>query len=190
MFFSIVGLNITGSADNRPFPIIIHLAIEDNLLKNNSNIFRFYHYVSPNYYDYYSYMALQSFFSSNIKVQFSEHVSQNQFVDIANLTATNHNSCSTGNRTYFYFPVHINAVNITGSVTIYLNANMLTNSVTRSRKYASSHVYLTIDNGEINLSRFFIIIIMNARMQVVVETYCMSSVAENVLKAVLDVQSQ
>ena len=43
MFLSKIRLNITGSADNRwRFPII-HLAIEDNLLKNNSNVFRFYH---------------------------------------------------------------------------------------------------------------------------------------------------
>ena len=150
MFFSKIRLNITGTVDSRPFPIIIHLAIEDNLLKNNSNIFEFYHQTIPNFFMYNSYYTLQSFFHSNLEIQFSEQMPQNYFVwNIANLTATNPNSCSTvGNRTYFYFPVQINAAgNITGSVTINLQATiMLTNTVT---KYASTPVLLTIDNGEI-----------------------------------------
>ena len=53
MFLSKIRLNITGSADNRwRFPII-HLAIEDNLLKNNSNVFRFYHRIIYTIYKHY-----------------------------------------------------------------------------------------------------------------------------------------
>ena len=151
MFFSKIRLNITGSADNRwRFPII-HLAIEDNLLKNNSNVFRFYHRIIPNSI-YNSYYTLQSFFRSNLEIQFSEQIPQNQYVNIASLTATNPNSCSTvGNRTYFYFPVQMYLTgNITGLVTIRLYANIMINTVSaRLWKYASTYVYLTIDNGEI-----------------------------------------
>ena len=151
MFFSKIRLNITGSVHSRRFPIIVHLAVEDNLLKSNSNLFRFYHSRSLNGHEHYSY-SLYSFFRLNLKVQFSEQIPEHQYVNTTSLIATNPNSCSTaGNRTYFYFPVQMYlADNITGLITIRLHARMLTNTMSaRLRKYAFTSVLLTIDNGEI-----------------------------------------
>ena len=149
-FFSKSSLKIVRSVNSGPIPIV-NLIVEDNLLKNISNVFRFGRSISPDYNDinYYS-NSEELLFYSFLKIEFAnEQLPQNQGSSIANLTTNNAFSCTTGNRTYFYFPVKFHPVNITGSVTINLYADIF-DTVTGETRYANTGVFLTIDNGENN----------------------------------------
>ena len=126
---------------------------------------------------------MRSLLRSNLYIQFGDHEQQTIFQSLYNLNLkeTNSISCSTGNRTYFYFPVQITSKNITGSVRINFDARI-------ANDYAFSTVMLTIHNGET------IIIVnccfMHMYMQAVVEIYCTIIAAKRVLKAVLCVKLQ
>ena len=131
----------------------VNLVIEDNLVRNLSD-FRFSYYINQdNTYRYHSlyylYQPIElSLLRSFLKIEFrNEQVSHNQNLMIADLTSVNNTSCSAENQTYFYFPIKFFPVNVTGSVSIQLHANIL--SLIGTRHYANAYVdSLTIDSGE------------------------------------------
>ena len=140
MFFSKNILKINGTLNNISPPILIRLAVEDNLV-NDSNSFWLTTYASHDYSN--QYYSLRSLLRSNLHIQFSDHEQQIMFQSSYNLNLkeTNSISCSTGNSTYFYFPVQITSKNITGSVRINFDARI-------TNDQAFSTVMLTIHNGE------------------------------------------
>ena len=140
MFFNKNILKITRTLKNISPPILIRLAVEDNLV-NDSNSLWFNTYASHDYSN--QYYSLRSLLRSNLYIQFSDHEQQIIFQSLYNLNLkeTNSVSCSTGNRTYFYFPVQITSKNITGSVRINFVARI-------ANDRAFSTVMLTIHNGE------------------------------------------
>ena len=139
MFFNKNILKMTRTLNNISPPILIRLAVEDNLV-NDSDSFWFSTYVNHDYSNYYS---LRSLLHSNLYIQFSDHEQQIMFQSTYNLNLkeTNSISCSTGNSTYFYFPVQITSKNITGSLRINFDAYI-------ANDRAFSTVILTIHNGE------------------------------------------
>ena len=133
----------------------VNLVIEENLVRNLSYFqlsiyihqdYR-YHYFNPFWYYYYQTLEL-SLFQSFLKIEFSnEQVSHNEDLTIADLTSVNNTSCSAENQTYLYYPIKFFPVNVTGSVSIRLHANIL--SLIGTRRYEYAYVdSLTIDNGE------------------------------------------
>ena len=141
MFFNKNILKITRTLNNISPPILIRLAVEDSLV-NDSDSFWFYTYAN---YDYSNqYYTLRSLLRSNFYIQFGDHEQQTIFQSLYNLNLkeTNSISCSTGNRTYFYFTVQITSKNITGSVRINFDARI-------ADVRAFSTVMLTIHNGEV-----------------------------------------
>ena len=133
----------------------VNLVIEEHLVRNLSDFqFRVYIHQDYRYYYfyhfwYYYYQTLElSLFQSFLKIEFSnEQVSHNQDLTTANFTSVISTSCSDENQTYFYFPIKFFPVNVTGSVSISMYANIF--SLTGARYYANAYVdSLTIDNGE------------------------------------------
>ena len=149
LFFSKNRLNIVGSVNNGPIHVV-DLIIEDTLFKNASSVFRFGRLISSNYIsDSYNSKPLADLFYSLLKIEFNnKQLPQRHGLNNVDLTTNNATTCTAGNRTYLYFSIRFSPVNVTGSVKIYLHANIL-DQVTSLSYHTSAEVSLIVENGKL-----------------------------------------
>ena len=147
-FYSKSRLNIAGSVNDGPIHVV-NLIIEDFLFKNASSVFHFGRFIASNYIsDNYNSYPLASLFYSLLKIEFNNRLMpQSRGSSNVDLTTNNATTCTAGNRTYLYFPIRFTPENVTGSVRIYLHADVF-DQVTSLSYVSSVDVTLNVDNGK------------------------------------------